>query len=69
MKSLSKKEQMKVNGGAALHYHWYCSINSFISNKHDTLDVAAAYAGRHVGRYPTHTLFSITTYGSCTSSW
>lgn len=65
MKVLGKNEQMKINGGA--HYHWYCSLNSFISVKYTKATDAAFNAGKHVGKYPDHK--SKTTYGSCTSSW
>lgn len=67
MKVMTKKEQLNAVGGADKHWHWFCDINRFVSNKHATFELASLYARRHVGRYPSHA--GHVSVGDCTNSW
>ncbi|GAB2021628.1 hypothetical protein RyT2_07020 [Pseudolactococcus yaeyamensis] len=50
----------------AAHYHWYCSVNRFVSAKYGDVGSAAYAGGVHAQTYKHGSNVS---YGSCTSSW
>lgn len=65
MKKVSMNEQLTVCGGGT-HYHWFCSVNRYVSAKTDKLSTAAYRAGVHAEKYNHGKSVS---YGACTSSW
>lgn len=54
MKKVNKIEQMKINGGATKHYHWYCNVNNYRGAKSTTYAGAEAGVRAHVNKYPSH---------------
>lgn len=61
MKKLTTKKQHEINGG---HYHWYCSLNGFLSTGYYSKSTCKAKMDEHNKRYAHTTYTSIQTCNS-----
>ena len=51
MKTITSLEQKNTLGGAAKHYHWFCTVNNFRSAKYTSFDACYIKATAHANEY------------------